>query len=185
MFVEQTDQTYRNLTALKPGIYRDCLFIQCDFSCQTFANYEFVDCEFKECNLSNLKTDNASFKTVLFSGCKLIGFDFSGINSFLLKLNFEDCNLNLSSFYELNLSKTLFTRCEIQEVDFTECNLTEAVFEDSSLSLSIFNRTNLSHSDLTSARDFEIDPRKNNIKKARFTRENIAGLVLGFGIIIS
>ena len=86
MFVEQTDHTYRNITALKHGIYRDCLFIQCDFSGQTFANYEFVDCEFKECNLSNLKTDNASFKTVLFSGCKLIGIDFSGINSFLLKL---------------------------------------------------------------------------------------------------
>ena len=185
MLNEVFEKNFENTNRLDRAIYKDCSFIQCELDSAKLMNCEFIDCSFISCNLSNSDFSQTSLKTVIFEDCKLIGIQFQEANPFLLKVYFKGCNLNYSSFYSLNLTKTQFENCELQDIDFTETNLSEAVLSNCSLNHSVFDRTNLSKADLSSAREFQINPSTNVIKKARFTRENIHGLLSNFDVIIS
>jgi fluoroquinolone resistance protein len=48
----------------------------------------------------------------------------------------------------------------------------------------VFDGTNLEGADLRSAYHFNIDPEKNRVKKARFSFNNVAGLLDKYGILI-
>jgi len=99
-------------------------------------------------------------------------------------LVFENCLLNLSSFYKLKLKGTKFKNCNLQEVDFTETDLTNAVFDNCDLDRAIFERTILEKADFRTAFHYSIDPTVNRIKKARFSSNGLAGLLDNFNIVI-
>ena len=65
------------------------------------------------------------------------------ITQLLLEMNFVDCNLSHSSFYQLKLKKTNFSNCILQEVDFTEAQLPEANFSGANLSGALFENTDI------------------------------------------
>jgi uncharacterized protein YjbI with pentapeptide repeats len=115
----------------------------------------------------------------------MLGLHFEDCNSFLLELHFEECMLNLSSFYQLSLKNTMFKTCSLQEVDFTECNLTKAQFSACDLLSAIFYRTILEAADLSSASNFNIDPENNRIQKAKFALTDLPGLLVKYNLKIS
>ncbi len=183
--IEVIDQQFSSINILERAIYKECTFENCDLSKQNLNSFQFIDCAFIGCNLSNSDISQASFKTVSFESCKLMGIQFQQANPFLFKVVFEACNLSLSSFYSMNINKTQFIDCDLSEVDFTETELKESDFSGSTLSQTIFEKTNLSKSDFRTAENFRINPSENNIKKAKFSKENLAGLLADFDIIIS
>ena len=93
--------------------------------------------------------------------------------------------LNLSSFYQIKGKKTKFAGCTLHEVDFTEADFSEASFDDCDLAGALFDHTNLSKADFRSAFNYVIHPSINQIKKAKFSPDGLAGLLQGFGISIS
>jgi len=125
-----------------------------------------------------------SFRDVSFKDSKLLGLHFNKCNKFLLFMKYENCILNFSSFYQVNLKKTIFKECKLQEVDFVESNLTQAVFLECDLTKAVFNNTILEGADFRTSFNFSIHPSNNRLKKARFSRENVMGLLDGIGIII-
>ena len=171
-------------TGLAKAEYENCKFRSCDFSNSDLSNITFIDCEFDHCNLSMTKIKNSAFKTVKFINCKLLGLNFNECNNFLLSLYFENCLLNLASFYKLKLKGTKFKNCNLQEVDFTEAELIGVVFDNCDLGRAIFERTNLEKADFRTAWQFSIDPTVNRVKKARFSREGVTGLLDKFNILI-
>ena len=66
------------------------------------------------------------------------------------------------------------TNAEFQGAQFEACDLNKAAFEN----------TNLEGADLTSAYNFSIDPEKNRVKKARFSRTGLAGLLMKYELKI-
>jgi uncharacterized protein YjbI with pentapeptide repeats len=114
-----------------------------------------------------------------------MGLNFDSINPFLLKLKFKNCQLSYSSFYKLKIPKTKFENCALTEVDFTETNLVQVWFKDCEMTNTVFDNTNLEKANLTTATNYSINPAHNNIKKASFSQEGIAGLLDSFDIIIS
>jgi len=172
-------------TPFKIDEYDNCTFISCNFENQNLTNFSFVDCEFIDCNLSLVGTTNTAFKTVQFSDCKLLGIDFSECNSFLLNMSFESCFMNLTSFYQLKFKQKTFKNCTLNEVDFTETDLSESNFENCDLKRAIFDRSILIKTDFTSASNFTIDPENNRIKGAKFSKNNIAGLLLKYQLKIT
>jgi uncharacterized protein YjbI with pentapeptide repeats len=100
-------------------------------------------------------------------------------------VSFESCVLNLSSFYQIKGKKTKFAGCTLHEVDFTEADFSEASFDDCDLAGALFDQTNLSKSDFRSAFNYVIHPSINQIKRAKFSPDGLAGLLQGFGISIS
>jgi uncharacterized protein YjbI with pentapeptide repeats len=130
------------------------------------------------------KLKNTSLQDIHFIGCKLVGVLFDECNPFLFSVNFENCVLKLAVFYKTNLKKTHFKNCNLQETDFTEADMTAAILDNCDLQRSIFHKTNLEKTDFRTSFLYSIDPELNKLKKARFSRMGVVGLLDKYGIDI-
>ncbi|MCH2229103.1 MAG: pentapeptide repeat-containing protein [Crocinitomicaceae bacterium] len=174
-----------NKETLRNNDFDVCRFISCDFENADFRDVNFSECEFIDCNLSNSNLLNTAFKDCKFINCKLLGLRFEDCNPFLLVLDFDSCILSLSSFYKLNLKGTSFANSTLNEVDFSETNLSKSIFFNCDLSLAIFDQSILIESDFRNAHGYVIDPDNNQIKKAKFSKDGISGLLAKYHISIS
>lgn len=166
------------------GEYEYCDFTNCDFSNADLSAYIFVECTFDNCNFSLAALHKTAFKDVKFTNCNLLGLNFQDCDPFLLEMNFKDCHLNLVSFFKLKLKGTTFKNCNLQEADFIEADLTDAVFEHCNLSRATFENTILEKADFRTAQNYSINPSLNRMRKARFSKEGIAGLLDQFDLNI-
>ncbi|HAA13403.1 MAG TPA: hypothetical protein DCE41_17605 [Cytophagales bacterium] len=182
-FQEET-YTATPLADLPAGEYDGCTFKQCDWAEGSLAGYVFVDCTFQECDLSLVKLHDTALRAIVFRGCKMQGLHFDHVNAFLFEVAFAQCKLNLTSFYQVVLKKTKFTECQLEEVDFAEADLTQAVFADCNLNGASFDNTNLEKADLRSAQGYIINPAQNRLKKAKFSRSGLEGLLVQYDIVI-
>lgn len=115
----------------------------------------------------------------------MLGVQFNACTLFLFEVHFNDCLLDLSSFFELNLKKSSFKNCSLQQVDFSSADLSAVNFNDCNLDQAIFERSILEKTDFRTAGNYTIDLTKNKCKKAKFGKEGIAGLLQNFNIEIS
>lgn len=179
------EQTFEKISVIQPGEYEQCLFKNCAFESADFKNFKFLDCRFESCNVSLVQLSGACLQKVHFADCKMQGLRFEACNPFLFEVSFERCSLNLSSFYQVKTKGTSFLHCSLQEVDFTEAHFLKAVFDECDLSGALFDHTNLIEADFRTAHSYEINPSINQLKKAKFSRDGLAGLLQSFGISIS
>jgi fluoroquinolone resistance protein len=180
-YYEKEDFT---VAKLPNGDYENCTFLNCEFSSSDLSKVNFINCIFKHCNLSLAKINQASFRNVAFEHCKLLGLHFENCNDFLFEVNFQNCLLNLSSFFKLKMKKTKFIKCQMNEVDFTNSDLGGAYFDDCDLLNSTFEHTNLEKADLRGAYHFSIDPELNKIAKAKVSQISLAGFLDKYDLII-
>jgi len=164
--------------------YENCTFTGCNFSETDLAEVKFIECTFEGCDLSMAKLKGTAFQEVDFKTCKLLGLRFDECKDFLLSFRFEGCILSYASFYKLKLKNTHFVDCKLEQVEFVETDLSNAVFQHCDLSLAVFERTILEGADLKTAYNFSIDPENNRIKKAKFSVQNIVGLLDKYGIVV-
>lgn len=164
--------------------YENCTFADCVFASCDLSEISFTECRFENSDLSLVKLKNTAFKSCFFNSCKLLGLHFDDCNKFLLSMNFENCMLNLSTFFQLGLKNTHFLNCSLQEVDFAEADLTKAVFQNCDLSGAIFDQTNLEQADFRTSYGFTIDPENNRIKKARISLTGLPGLLTKYDLMI-
>lgn len=165
--------------------YENCIFKSCNFAEADLSKISFLECEFSECNLTLAQIDSSAFKDVVFHSCKMLGLKFDRVNQFLLQLKFENCHLGESSFYNVNLKNSSFSSCNLQGVDFTEALLKESSLIDSNLSGATFENTNLTEADLSGSYNFNIDPEINTIYRARFSNDQLAGLLSRYHLEIT
>ena len=179
-----TAEDFTPLT-FKKAEYEGCRFLHCDFSNMDLSTIIFSDCEFVGCNLSMIKTDKTGFRDILFKDCKLVGIPFNHADPFLLSMKYENCVLDLSSFYKLKLKKTSFVKCSLREADFSEADFTQAVFNECDLLHAIFAGTIVEKADFRTSFNYSIDPETNRIRKAKFSMPAAIGLLDKFDIDIS
>jgi fluoroquinolone resistance protein len=164
--------------------YEAFSFANCNFNAADLSGIAFTDCQFDGCDLSNAKLSNTVLNDIKFLNCKLLGLHFDDCNNLLLTLYFENCQLNLSSFYKLNLKKTVFLNCNLMDSDLTETDLTGSVFDNCDFQGAIFSGTIIEKADLTSSFNYSIDPENNRIRKARFSAAGLGGLLNKYDIEI-
>ena len=183
------DQKFNNVDytkqQFKKGEYDQCTFIGCNFQDIHISNCTFLECNFEDCNFTNSHWGGTSLQEISFLRCKMTGTDFSVCNPFMLKICFRESVLNLTNFIALPLQNTSFISCKLQEADFTEANLTSADFSKSILENTIFNQTNLENALFETAIDYTINPSKNKLKSARFSQNNLNGLLVHLNLVIS
>jgi uncharacterized protein YjbI with pentapeptide repeats len=131
-----------------------------------------------------VKAKNTSLQDVIFDNCKLLGFPFHDSNSFLMSMTFIKSQLNLSSFFNLQLKNTIFKDCKLEQTDFTNVNLSGSSFDNCDLYQTIFDNTLLEKVDFTTSYNLSINPNNNRIKDANFSKENALGLLTIFKINI-
>ena len=164
--------------------YDYCHFFNCNFDSANLSNVTFVESVFENCNLSNVVLTETCLNDVKFINCKMIGLNFNDCNTFIFSIDFVGCNLSLSSFYQMNLVGQHFEKCKLQEVDFVETNLSKVNFDGSDLSKAVFERSKLEKADFRTAINYSFDPELNQIKKAKFSRLGVLGLLSKYDITI-
>ena len=162
---------------LKLAEYEDCSFINCDFSGSNLSRFQFMNTEFKDCNLSNVKLYDTIFQEVKMTNCKLLGLQFDTCDGLGFLVNFDNCVLNHSVFYQMRLKKASFKNCQLQEVDFSEADLETTIITNCDLLGATFERTNLTKADLRESSNYTIDPDGNNIRGARFSLPEVLRLL--------
>lgn len=116
--------------------------------------------------------------------CKITGVHFHDCDPFLLKVQFEDCILQLASFYRLKLKNTVFSKCDLREADFTEADLNGSSLNGCDLANATFQDTILEKADLRTSFNYSVDPEGNRLKSAKFSRERVTGLLDKYKIVI-
>lgn len=177
------NRSFKEFT-LSKGEYEGCTFVNCDFSSLDISDFIFTACEFQRCNLSMVKMINTAFRGVQFMGCKMLGLHFNDCNDFGLKVSFDECTLNHSSFFQVKLNGAIFKDCQIQEADCSESDFTKCMFENCDFSRTVFYRANIQKADFSTASNFSIDPELNRIKGAKFSLHGVAGLLDKYDIEI-
>lgn len=172
------DQTFKSL------IFDNCEFEEVDFSSTALISCKFTNCRFIRCNFSSTNINASQLYDIVFEECKILGVHFHACSDFLFSASFKNCTLDFSSFYQKKMQKTAFTDCSLKEVDFSESDLSQSVFDNCSLLDSVFYRTILKEVDFRTAKHFSINPEVNELKKARFTRDGLEGLLNKYNIII-
>jgi len=175
---EHYSKTFSHLSMIDQEIegveFEDCSFTECDFTEATFKKCRFIECTFVECNLSVIKIDQSQFTDVAFEHCKLIGVDWTRAMWSQLRLaaslEFKECVLNDSSFFDLNLDELKLVGCKAHDVDFRNGSFCYAKFSFSDFTGSLFGKTDLSGADFTEAVNYDIDVFDNKIDQAKFTK---------------
>jgi fluoroquinolone resistance protein len=177
---------YQEFNSFNPLLaeYEGVEFHHCDFSDCDLSEIQWIDCAFYSCNLSMAPLQNTSFQNVQFMDCKMMGLHFEDTNDFIFEVNFKNCNLNFSCFFQRNLKGVLFENCSLHEVDFTQSDLSLASFNNSDLHLATFKNCILEKTDFRSALNYQMDLSLNKVKKAKFSRENLTGLLVHFDLVI-
>ncbi len=162
---------------IKRGEYERCTFTDCRFAGTDLSGFVFVDCRFEQCDLSNVPLKQSSFRSAAFKGCKMLGLHFEDCNPMLFSVDFEGCQLQMSTFHRLKLKGTRFVGCRLGEVSFTDCDLTKADFNNSELHLTHFDGCTLEQADFRTASGLQLDPDKNRLKGALVTLYQLPGLL--------
>lgn len=167
-----------------PAEFEICVFRNCNFSESDLSDFKFIECEFYDCDLSNVKVSQAMINDVRFFRCKMLGVQFDTCKSFGFSVKCEDCQIDHSVFYQLDLKRSGFKGCHMHGVDFTGADLTKDSLEDCDLTNTMFENTNLEQADLRGAFNYNIDPNTNRIKGAKFSVSGLPGLLQNYGIEI-
>ncbi len=170
--------------ALSKREFINCVFTKCNFSKSDLSNNDFTDCNFKDCNLSLAILNNTGLKNVKFENCKIVGVDFNVCANFLFSVNFQNCHLDYSSFFQKKMKSANFINCSLKDVDFAEADLSKVNFNNCDLQNAAFNRTILEKTDFRTAINYSFDPEINKIKKAKFSFSGLPGLLSKFDIEI-
>ena len=155
-----------------------------DLSYSDLGLYEFCNCKFISCNLSMVKLNNTLMDGVEFVNCKLMGVDFSKCSRYVFTVRFTKSVMSYSLFERNRMAKSVFHGCVIHEASFSDTDLSEAKFIDCDLSLTQFTACNLTRCDFRSSVNYCINPAVNKVKKARFSYDQIVGLLSSYDIII-
>ncbi len=164
--------------------FEQCTFKNLNLSAVTFAKSNFVNCRFENCDLTRATFPNTKLDDITFTNCQLIHVDFGLCNPFGLRVDFEQCRLDYAVFFDKKLKKTHFIECSMKEVHFLKCDLTNALFDACDLELAKFADNTLASADFSSSYNLSMDPDDNLIKKARFSRHNLPGLLAKYDIKI-
>lgn len=169
---------------LAKGEYENCMFTNCNFEEINLNDIKFMDCNFQDCNWSLVQLNGTVLREVKFKDCKMLGLQFETCNDFGLLFSFENCQLNHSTFFQMNIKKTIFRNCQLREIDFSESNLSNVIFDNCDLAQAIFINTVLDKADFRTAYNYSIDPESNRLKKAKFSILGISGLLDKYDLTI-
>lgn len=172
-----------------PGIFSGKEFSRCTFRSvqlhsSSWSGAKLEDCVFESCDFSRASSARLSLRDVTFRDCKLLGIDWSGLESYP-SATFERCNMCYASFARLALNKTRITHCLLTEASFSETQLVDACFDGCELSGARFERCDLRRASFADTRGLLLDPKSNNVKGARIPVEAALRLAEALGLRIA
>lgn len=181
---------FEGLTAddlnLAGAIVSGCTFVRCDLTGASLKDSQLSDCRFEGCELGMIDLTDAAFSAVHFDTCRLSGVRFEFLNQLPLvpDASFEGCDLSFCSFRNMDLTACAFVACRAWEAEFLGCQLNGVDFSATDFARCTFARNDLSGADLRTSRNYVLSPLDNNLRGARVSLPEAAGVLLAVGLII-
>jgi uncharacterized protein YjbI with pentapeptide repeats len=123
-------------------------------------------------------------RRVEFKKSDLRGMNFEAAAEFGFGIACENSRLDNCSFVRRKMKDTPFRGGELRECYFAGCDLSGAVFDGCDMTGTTFEECNLSGADLRTAIGYVINPLDNRVARARFSEQNLAGLVGPLGVVV-
>jgi fluoroquinolone resistance protein len=168
--------------------FHDCVFFRGSFVEAVFRRCRFVDCAFRECDLSLIQVPGSRFTATRFEDCKVVGVNWAEADwpkaALANPIGFFKSAISHSTFIGLRLRGIQIVDCAAMDVDFREADLHQADFGGTDLAQSLFGSTDLSAADLSRARNYQIDPSQNVLRKARFSLPEAMSLLHSMDIVL-
>ena len=82
------------------------------------------------------------------------------------------------------MKQTTFANCNLHESDFTQADFSNSLFENCDFLDATFFETILEKADFSTSYNYRIHPVENKIKKAKFSHNGLAGLLLNYDIVV-
>lgn len=166
--------------------FHQCVFRDCSLKEAAFRKCRFVECQFYGSDLSLIDVAGSAFIGVSFEDCTLVGVnwaraDWSALN-LGKSLDFRRCALSHSTFLSVPLKASSLIDCVARNVDFREADLTRVDLSGTDLSEGLFQGTNLRKANLSSARNYAINPDENSIAGAKFALPEAMSLLYNMDI---
>jgi fluoroquinolone resistance protein len=158
-----------------------CTFRNMKLSESRWRRARLEDCRFESCDLGRFDPAEMMLREVGFTGCKLMGVDWTELGQFPV-MTFTDCNLRYGSFVGLVARKIPFVRCALAEATFLKADLAEARFEDCDLASARFEACDLRGADFAGSHDLVLDPAANRLQGAKIPLETAIALAASFGL---
>ena len=163
--------------------FEACVFTDCSFSDCTFTHCRFINCTFDRCSISAMVPAGSGFVDVQFIRSKIIGIDWTKAQR-IQDIHFTESQISYSNFRMLKLVGITIVGCESKETDFTGADLSGGVFTGTDFDRSIFSHTTLTKADFRRARNYYIDTRINDVRRARFSLPEALSLFDGLMVTI-
>ena len=103
----------------------------------------------------------------------------------ILEASFHKSILQTCNFTDLKLEGISFAGSTIREVYFTNTDLSKADFTDTDLLGTTFHQCNLRSADFRGAKNYFVDLKTNDLRKARFSLPEAMSLLQCFDIVVS
>jgi len=194
----KSDTQYNDLTLgeihldrnqISGGEFYDCSFVLCSFAETEFLNCKFNNCVFEQCDLSLMRVTGSTFPGTRFVNSKVMGVDWTLVNwsASLIgePLSFLECSINHSTFIGLHLKGISIKDCMATDVDFRDSDLFQANLSGTNFAESLFTNTNLIEADFRNAQNYDINPVKNTLTKAKFSLPEAMALLFSMDIELS
>ncbi len=152
--------------------FESCTFKNCNFQETIFSNCVFKDITYINCNCTLVEVEESTIETVKFKNSKATGINWTKMKKnklFQPSLQFLECKIDFSNFAELNIKHFKAIKSSVKKVNFVHTHLIESDFSKSDLTGTQFLHTNLTKSNFVDTKNYTLDFRCNEIKKATFS----------------
>lgn len=179
------NETFEKVSSLNnQNEYECCTFINCNLAEANLAATKFIESEFIDCNLSNAKIDETSILDIKFKNCKMLGIQFDRSNQLLFSAEFENCQLNDCTFFEMKLRQASFINSSLEGADFTASDLKDVKMTGCDLFNASFGQANMEGVDFSMSVRLQIDPEVTRLSKSKLSLAQLPGLLSKYGLKI-
>ena len=183
------DQIFKSIdfsnSSLNDYSFTECKFNNCNFMENDCRNTIFSNCIFNNCILSLVKLEGSRLQDIEFIACKITGLDFFKCDhKILFSIKANDCFFQYCNFSDISMNKTVLKNSKIHKCSFTNTSLKESNFTNCDLIETTFHNCNLSKTNFCGAKNYNINPITNNLKKAKFSFPEVVNLLNELGIEI-
>ena len=147
-------------------VFDNCVFKDMSFANSDWRGVEFVDVVFETCDFSNVQMENVMFHRCKIISSKLTGADLA--NSTIGHVLVKESDLRYANFNFSGMKEVEFANCNLVDSDFYECQFKEVRFEKCNLDNANFLETDLDGVDLSD----------NTYERIEVTIPKIAGCIV-------
>lgn len=114
------------------SIWRDCQFVDCDFTLADLRSAKFERVKFTSCVLHAVNFSGSEMRGVFFDSCRMKQAVLAGIHP-LERVTLEDCQAQYASFADSTLRDVSFVRTNLHGADLRFMENHKAMFDDCNL----------------------------------------------------